>query len=416
MFSNKFIRILISGVIIVCLFTCKPADIILHGEITGTVTDALTEEAVKSAYVTFNQSTDTVTTDGTGHFVIRNLTPGDYEIQATKSGYVTGTNTITLGSTESRVVDFVLNQTPVLKINVSYLDFGLDKTQLYFTISNTGKGNLRYGLLTSQSWITVDPSSGDLANQLDSVNITVNIDKTGLPVSKDKQIIKVSSFNGLGSLPDTVVDVYLNGVMDKDKNYYNVVTIGTQTWMAENLRVGINHPVSSDQTDNGIIEYYTPNIENYNTYGGLYQWNEMMGYYLPLDDNPMVTTQGICPDGWHVPTSFDVETLKHNLQGGDVAGGKLKENGFLHWLSPNKGATNESGFSALPGGIYGDEYIDYDGIYRYEGLKGFWWYAERDPTYDNAFVFILRNDSTIVDFSNPSRRSGCSVRCVKDQP
>ncbi len=128
--------------------------------------------------------------------------------------------------------------------------------------------------------------------------------------------------------------------------------------MAENLNVGSMINGSSNQTNNGIIEKYCydDNTSNCDTYGGLYQWEEMMQY---------VTTpgaQGICPDGWHLPTDEEFKTMEMALgmsQGeaddtgwrGTDEGGKMKESGTTHWYSPNMGATNSSGFTALPGGL-----------------------------------------------------------------
>jgi uncharacterized protein (TIGR02145 family) len=119
--------------------------------------------------------------------------------------------------------------------------------------------------------------------------------------------------------------------------------------MAENLNVGTKINSTSDgqlQTDNEILEKYCYNndIANCNIYGGMYEWNEAMQY------DTTEGAQGICPDGWHIPTDAEWTTLTTFLGGESVAGGKMKEAGFAHWYSPNTGATNESGFTGLPGG------------------------------------------------------------------
>ena len=124
--------------------------------------------------------------------------------------------------------------------------------------------------------------------------------------------------------------------------------------MAENLNIGtkINSTTGGQlQTDNGIIEKYCyDNDESQcDIYGGLYEWNEAMQY---------VTTeggQGICPDGWHIPTDGEWTTLVEYLGGNNWAGGKIKSKGAIEagtglWKYPNAGATNESGFTGLPGG------------------------------------------------------------------
>jgi len=125
---------------------------------------------------------------------------------------------------------------------------------------------------------------------------------------------------------------------------YNTVQIGDQCWLDENLKVGEYTNSETQQTNNGKIEKYCYNndILNCNTYGGLYQWNELMQY------TEQEGTQGICPGDWHIPTRDDWEELAIHLGGKDIAGGKLKS--LTLWKAPNTGATNETGFSALPGG------------------------------------------------------------------
>ena len=126
----------------------------------------------------------------------------------------------------------------------------------------------------------------------------------------------------------------------RDGQTYNSVQIGTQCWMAENLNIGEMINGSEEMTDNGVIEKYCYDNDpaNCETYGGLYQWNEMMEYTT----TPGV--QGICPTDWHLPSDGEWTTLTDFLGGESVAGGKMKETGTVHWRTPNIGATNESGF------------------------------------------------------------------------
>ncbi|MBI5010148.1 MAG: fibrobacter succinogenes major paralogous domain-containing protein, partial [Bacteroidia bacterium] len=137
-------------------------------------------------------------------------------------------------------------------------------------------------------------------------------------------------------------------VSDIDGNVYQTVTIGTQVWMKENLKTtklndGIALPNVIDNaawaalTTTGYCWYNNDATTYKSTYGALYNWYA-------------VNTGKLCPIGWHVP-SDDEWTLLTTFRGGySVAGGKLKETGTLHWTSPNTGATNETGFTALPGG------------------------------------------------------------------
>jgi uncharacterized protein (TIGR02145 family) len=149
-----------------------------------------------------------------------------------------------------------------------------------------------------------------------------------------------------------------------DQNY-NTVLIGNQCWMAENLNVGTRINGSQNMSDNGTIEKYCydDNEAYCDEYGGLYQWDEIMQYVTDT------VTQGICPNGWHLPTDNEWTTLTDFLGGDDVAGGKMKEAGTVHWSSPNTGATNSSGFTGLPGGC---RYYS-NGSFEALGLGGYWW-------------------------------------------
>jgi uncharacterized protein (TIGR02145 family) len=193
---------------------------------------------------------------------------------------------------------------------------------------------------------------------------------------------------------------------------YNTVQIGDQCWMAENLNIGtmINNP--GDQTDNGTLEKYCyDNIAaNCDTFGGLYQWNEMMQYVTTAG------TQGICPPGWHLPTDDEWKTMEMFLgmtqaQADDIfsrgtdEGGKLKETGTAHWLSPNTGATNSSGFTAFGGGSEGylDQFIELKAVGRF-------WTSSEDAL--SAWFRGLSYHSGHVQRNKKDKMSALSARCV----
>ncbi|MEI7981722.1 MAG: FISUMP domain-containing protein [Bacteroidota bacterium] len=190
---------------------------------------------------------------------------------------------------------------------------------------------------------------------------------------------------------------------------YNTVQIGTQCWFKENLNIGTKIPGTQEQTENGIIEKYCyDDLEsNCDIYGGLYQWNEMMQY---------VTTQGvkgICHTGWHVPTYEEWATLTTFLGGSSVAGGRMKTTGTIEagtglWYSPNTGATNESGFTAVPAG-----YRYYFGPFYYIGSHGYWWNSSQ-PTASSAWAQTLNCSYSDVFSFYDFLSSGFSVRCLKD--
>jgi uncharacterized protein (TIGR02145 family) len=191
-------------------------------------------------------------------------------------------------------------------------------------------------------------------------------------------------------------------VTDVDGNVYKTIQIGTQTWMAENLKTTKyrnGEPISNltaaadwNASTSGAYSWYNNDITNKATYGALYN------LYAIKD------SRGIAPVGWHVPTIDEAVTLENYLGGGFVAGGKLKETGVTHWVGPNKGATNESGFTALPGGIRSGSSFNEMEKTGYFGL--FW------ASIYNDFYWYMPFDDTIFSFE--SFGNGFSVRCIKD--
>ncbi|RLD51916.1 MAG: hypothetical protein DRJ05_17935, partial [Bacteroidetes bacterium] len=188
----------------------------------------------------------------------------------------------------------------------------------------------------------------------------------------------------------------------RDGQTYSTVQIGFQCWMAENLNFGTMINGTVNQTDNGTIEKYCyyEATSNCNTYGGLYQWNEMMQYAASGD------VKGICPDGWHIPSYNEINTLEDFLGGSYEAGGKMKEAGSAHWNSPNTGATNSSGFTGLPGG---DLYSS--GYYSSMGEWGYWWTST--PYGTDAWSMSLYRAGAYSTMGKIDQDFGLSVRCVR---
>jgi uncharacterized protein (TIGR02145 family) len=192
----------------------------------------------------------------------------------------------------------------------------------------------------------------------------------------------------------------------RDGKIYNTVMIGNQCWMKENMNIGTRIQGNSYQYNNGILEKYCyGNDENNCTiYGGLYQWDEAMQFASP----PAI--QGICPVGWHIPTDAEYSILEAFSGGNAFASGNMKETGTVHWLDPNTGATNSTGFTALPGGFNGREAPYFDGL---QGLAFFW---TSTPHANGTHAWLLKlYFSNSVLFPEWNLRSwGFSVRCLKD--
>jgi len=267
------------------------------------------------------------------------------------------------------------------------------------------------------------------------------------------------------TLPPTITDI--------DGNVYNITAIGTQVWMKENLKVtkycngdliGTTAPATSSFTGEAEFQWsYNEAITEFSNSlaplisggagnlsfdqmvkAGIIKQSKRISYEnqisalgIPYNSNmtasevsntcdsisasipevygrlytwyAIVDIRNVCPTGWHIPTDTEWATLISYLGGDASAGGKLKESGSLHWNSPNTGATNESGFNALPAGwrkiFGGDSFMEF-------GIYGYWWSStEVNPT--NALYRAIHYDSGAILRNNFDKRSGFSVRCLK---
>ena len=190
----------------------------------------------------------------------------------------------------------------------------------------------------------------------------------------------------------------------RDGKTYNTVLIGTQCWFAQNINIGTKVNGSVDQTNNSIIEKYCYNDleSNCNVYGALYQWDEAMQYTTAEG------VQGICPTGWHLSTDAEWTTLTTYLGGESIAGGKMKEVGTTHWISPNTGATNSSGFTALPGG-YRDNNGEFYFLTNYAYFGSSSQYVATTAWYRGVYYY-----SESVFRFNYSKANSFSVRCIQN--
>ena len=195
-----------------------------------------------------------------------------------------------------------------------------------------------------------------------------------------------------------------NTVTDIDGNVYHTVSIGSQVWMVENLKTTklndgtvipnvTNNTAWAGQTTPDYC-WYDNNAASKSTYGNLYSWYT-------------VNAGKLCPSGWHVPSDEEWTTLATFLGGESIAGGKLKDIETGLWLTPNTGATNSSGFTALPGGNRG-----YDGTFSSVGTYGGWW-STADPGQLGIVWGVLNNLNTINRVNN-SKQNGFSVRCIRN--
>jgi uncharacterized protein (TIGR02145 family) len=213
---------------------------------------------------------------------------------------------------------------------------------------------------------------------------------------------------GTGLTPYLNPDLTYGTVTDQDGNIYRTIQIGNQVWMAQNLRstTYANGDPIPNVTDNtawtqlttGAWAHYQNNASYENPYGKLYNW------YAVVDP------RNVCPTNWHVPTDAEWTVLSDYLGGENVAGGKMKSTGTQYWPAPNTGATNESGFSGLPGG---NRYGDVGGYFTNLGTNGYWWSASESGA-ENAWNRLLYTINAGVHRDPNFKRFGFCVRCVRD--
>jgi uncharacterized protein (TIGR02145 family) len=229
------------------------------------------------------------------------------------------------------------------------------------------------------------------------------------------------SFNTLGPCQGA------STVKDIDGNTYNTVQIGTQCWTKENLRVtkysdGTSIPLDnsggtsgngSGQTwsssTTGARTIYAHSQTNLATYGYLYNWYAAKG----IATTGSISYKNLCPTGWHVPTGAEWNKLSTFLGGDNVAGGKMKS--VTGWNAPNTGATNESGFTGLPGGYRINVSSSGSGAFNDLGTVGVWWSSTdyNNPSYDWLLDLYYSSGSVRSEYYG-KEASGFSVRCLRD--
>lgn len=196
-------------------------------------------------------------------------------------------------------------------------------------------------------------------------------------------------------------------VKDIDGNVYHIIKIGTQRWMLENLKTtkyrdgtsipNVTDGVAWEDLTTGAYCDYNNVATNSNTYGRLYNWYSI------------TNSHQLCPAGWHVPSDADWNLLVNYLGGDSVAGGKMKETGLTHWCTPNTGATNSSGFTALPAGMRTCP----DGPFsNLQGRCTFWSSTQDVIGYAwTRYIFSFQKGLTR---NNYAMSHGYSIRCIKD--
>jgi uncharacterized protein (TIGR02145 family) len=408
--------------------TAYGQDILFTTPVLATLT---TTEATSITIITANGG-GTITSDGGATVTERGIcwskSPNIPTTDSTKASSGTGTGLFMIGmtklegSTTYNVRAYAINSAGTsYGNNISFITSPplvptLTTTEVLsvtLTTASSG-GNITDnggGKVTARGvcWSTTTSPTVALAKTTDGTGSGIFSSAISLLSANTVYYVRAYATNmtGTGYGPEVLFKTSYSTLPDADGNSYFTVVIGTQIWTRENLKTtkyrdGTPIPNVSDNNTwsslpTGAYCWDNNDIANKNIYGALYNW-------IAITDS-----KGLCPTGWHVPTDGEWTTLTTYLGGTSVAGGKLKEAGNTHWYS-NSGATNESGFTALPGG-----YRYSSGGYSYPGSYGYWWSAtENISNVTNGYYRLIYYYNASIYGSDISKASGLSVRCIKD--
>lgn len=283
------------------------------------------------------------------------------------------------------------------------------------TVQNDGGG-----IVTARGicWSTsINPTVSD--NKVECGNGTGSFvgDLIGL-VSNTIYFVRAFAINEFGtSYGDNVRFSTLEGYVTYEGRSYGYQTIGSQTWMVENLAYLPSVHTPSNKSDSspryyvygfsGPLVSTAKEMANYKTYGVLYNWPAAMNGAASSSLVPS-GVRGVCPEGWHLPSNAEWNILINYLGGKDIAGGEMKEPGISHWSAPNEGATNSSGFTGLPGGS-NDSYLSFSN----KGMRAEFISATTEYNFW-ALNWALNYMNKLTFPISRYKSDASSVRCLKD--
>ena len=374
------------------------------GNITSNGGGAITQRGVCWSISENPTVSGNITSNGTGSGVFTSSITG---LMPVTKYFVRSYATNSAGTSYGEQIEFTtLQGEPIVETQGVKLS-NQNSAEVNCLISNNGGSEVT---ARGVCWSTSDnPSIADnkTNNGTGVGNFTVQISNLA---ASSTYYVRAYATNSIGtSYSNTlIIKTYDGMITDIDGNTYAIVKIGTQTWMAENLKttkyrngnlIGTTTPATLDISAESTPKYqwaYAGNESNVATYGRLYTG------FAAID------SRGICPIGWHLPSWSEMITLFTYWGDDNVVGGKLKEAGTNHWVSPNAGATNSSGFTAVPGGKR-----EANGQFWGINIYCYGW-CPSDIESDNTGVWVLFTDRTSAGLSGNYKTSANSVRCVKD--
>jgi uncharacterized protein (TIGR02145 family) len=443
---NKIFNYITIAIAIMSLAACSSKDDKAveqdTGSIYGVVSDKATGYPVSSAEVALSPSGEQTVTDARGLYEFVDLEAGNYRLHVSKAGYADLVNySIKVEAGEDTEGNLQIEKLPPsLRItnssgdDIDSLNFGSDPdvTTANFNVFNDGAGVLTWDIVESSEWITsVSKRSGTLQPGKKQ-GITVTIDRDLLESGENVTTLNVNSDDG-----SKEITVLAEGIFDfsscggdftdsRDGQVYPTVQIGTQCWMSKNMNIGTRVAGSNYNTHqtSGIQKMCYDNSEsNCDIYGGLYSWNETVNgensYDIKYVSGSSTMIQGICPDGWHVPSDEEFKTLEKYLGmssseaddytawRGTDEGRKLKSRDYWYEYDASTSGTNSSGWSGRPGGIRNNS----GGTFHYVGAYGYWW-SSSEYSSSSAWYRDLSYNEARVDRTTYNKSSGFSVRCL----
>jgi uncharacterized protein (TIGR02145 family) len=324
---------------------------------------------------------------------------------------------LSLASCKKDPVPVVISEPKVTTQDIDLNQVTDAKAVIAFSITADGNSPIKaFGYCWSRTTQTptiddVNSHVYDAGAKQSPISLNSNLDNLN---PYDTYYVRAYATNEAGKTGygDTKTFKTLRGTFtDNDGNLYHTITIGNQVWMQENWKsplMGKTGSAISKVTDNATWSttslpaycWYAndPTNETKTIYGGLYNWYA-------------ITHPDFAPDGWHVPSDNDFTKLATYLGGVDVAGGKLKDTKLTTdngtWVTPNTGASNESGFTALASGFRGN-----DGSFNALGAVAYFWVGE----YVSARAGQLTNTGSNLSILLSTNRQGNSVRLIRDTP